>query len=629
MKRYLSILLSIIAFGFTSCDYNEENFSGLDESSRPANVAQYQYEITTADIAAISAALFAKKNHNDSVMANALKNDNLFSDAAPASTLIPILLASKYYTADKGSSVNVTYQYKQGRTEELQKLSQAAYVLNTADYQSVWGTDYVDALTPEQSPSTKIPSVLAANFPNAVDGDFKIVEYNYSGNEPVVDQVGFDYFFADFEGASSGSGVPVSLDGWLNVDLKGTRVWECRVFNGNQYAQVTANNSGSENENWLITPQLDLTEAVSPNFTFDITAGYFNEAALSILVSENFTGTQANITTASWTNVTSMFTLPDGPASGYGTLSNAGNMDFSAYAGKKVYVAFVYNGDGRTDANPKKTTTYQIDNVKISGVKTAMSVESTKQNAVFQFTSGKWSLAGNTLAILQPEDYTAMGISYMNAATAANNLPVYLAGKFPYAQNATVKTVVYKNASGNSYYADEYTLTERIWTPNSFITTNTDQFIFSGFDVSGWIFDPTLTITMEKVDYQLLVDYVKQNFAGKTPALIHANNNAEYYYGASAYYGNMSMREVDRLRDPDFATLITQEEKDAYLKQRTEEGLGIYLSLKFPDATPQVAGIDVFAFVNTAIYNGASTILVTYKYQCVGANPSQWVVLID
>ena len=629
MKKYLSLLLAIVV-GFASCDYNEENFPGLEDASKPTNVAKYQYEITAADIAAISSALLAKKNHNDSIMANALKSDNMFSDIAPASTLIPILLTSKYYTVDKGSSANVTYQYKEGKTEELNKFSQAAYILSNADYQSVWGDDYVSALTPEQSPTAKIPSILATNFPDAVDGDYKIVEYNYSEDEPMVSNVDFDHFLADFEGIASGSGTPVALNSWLNVDLKGTRAWECRAYSGNQYAQVTANNSGSENENWLITSQIDLTETTSPDFTLDVTAGYFNEAGLTILVSENFDGTQAGIATASWTDVSSKFTLPDGPASGYGTLGSAGKMDFSAYAGKKVYVAFVYNGDGRADADPKKTTTYQIDNVRIVEGKVAMSVESSvKQYTVFQFASNKWVPAGNTIMMLQPEDYTAMGVSYLNAATAANYLPVFLAKKFPYAQEGAVHTVVYKNASGNSYYADEYVLTGGVWTLNAFIITNTDQFIFSGVDVSGWVFDPTLYVTLQKGknptdDYMMMVLYVKDKYAGATPALINSYGDTEYYYGFNANYANITLRESDRLRDPDFAALTTPEEKIAYFDQRTKEGLGIFLSLKFPEATPQVAGIDVFALVTAAIYDGPTTINTTYKYQCVEANPSKW-----
>ena len=86
MKKYLTAILSVTAIVFTSCDYNEKNFSGLDEYSKPVNVAQYQYEITTTDITTIYGSLLANRNHSDSVAANALNRDKMFSDAAPAST---------------------------------------------------------------------------------------------------------------------------------------------------------------------------------------------------------------------------------------------------------------------------------------------------------------------------------------------------------------------------------------------------------------------------------------------------------------------------------------------------------------------------------------------------------------
>ena len=278
MKRYLNIvILSVIATGFFSCNYNERNFPGLDDYSKPSNVANYKYEITTSDITTIYGALLTNRNHNDSITANILKNDNAFSDAAPASILIPIILNSKYYAADKGSSTDVTYTYKE-------------------------------------------------------------------------------------------------------------------------------------------------------------------------------------------------------------------------------------------------------------------------------------------------ESDTA---------------------------------------------------------------TRTEQFIFSGFDVSGWVFDPTLYVTMQKGknptdDYMMVVLYVKDKYANTTPSLINSYGDAEYYYGFNANYGNISTRESDRLRDPDYTVLTTDEQKKAYLEQRTKEGLALYLSLKYPNATPQVAGIDVYGIVTTAIYDGPTTVPVTYKFQCTEENPSKW-----
>ncbi len=626
MKKYIFLLSVIVAGFFTACDYNEKNFPGYEDLSKPTNVAKYDYTILPTDITTIVNALNAKKTPIDSAMAKTLKADGMFSAAAPAEILVPYVLKSKFYTADKTSSANVTYQYKEGRSAYLAKLSQPIYTLTTNDYKLVWGNDYVEALTPAKSPNTEIPKILATDFPNAAEGDYKSVEYNYSTEEPTISQVEVKYLSADFEGIAAGTNVATALDGWINKDVKGSIFWQTRAYSGNQYSQVSANNSKTENEVWLISSVVDLTQAISPKFSFFVTAGYYNSPCLSIMVSENFNGTEAGITSATWKDVTSSFTLPTGPASGYGTLSSAGEMDFKAYVGKKVYVAFKYVGNGIDNS---ATTTFQIDNVKISEVKSAMSVKSTvKQDAVYQFTSGKWVAAPSSIIIIQPGDYTTMGVTYLSTTTAPNYIPQYLSQKLPYAQEGATYAVVYKSGSGNTYYADEYIQKSKVWTLNSFVLNKTDQFVVSD---AGWVFDPTLYFTMVKGKnptdgYMILVNYVKANHSD-IPGIINSYGDAEFYYGANANYGNISTRDVDRRIDPSYPSSGTTEEKQNFLNQRTQEGLGILLSIAYPDAKLQVSGIDQYAYVTTNIWDGIVSSpgpAYRYKYQCIGENPSKW-----
>lgn len=627
MKKYIYFsLLALLGF-FTACDYNDKNFEELDELSKPVDVSQYEYEVTAGDITTIIVkALNANKNREDSAMATRLNADKTFSDLAPAATCIPYLLASKYFTADKGASANVTYEFKTGRTDYLAALSKPSYILTDKDYQSVWGKDFVAALTPEKDPEREIPAILSKNFADTGEGEYKIVDYYYSAQEPEYDMVEVSYLSEDFEGYPSGSGVAVAIDGWINKDVKAGLFWQTRAFSGNQYAHISANNSKAENDVWLITRQIDLTDASEPEFTFDVTAGYYNADCLSILVSENFDGTEAGIASATWTDISSRFNLPEGPASGYGTLGTAGTMDFSAYAGKKVYIAFHYVGNGTDNS---ATTTFQIDNIKLSEVKIAMSVESpARRYEAYQFTNNKWTKAASSIVVVQPEDYAEMGQNYLNSSIAPNYLPKFLAKKFTYAQAGMSKTVVYKS-SNSANYADEYTLTEKEqWEVNSFVEKKKDQFVFSGYDQKGWVFDPTLTVTMvkgkgESDDYMMVVNYVIKNYESTNPSLINSYRDSEYYYGFSANYGNISLRETDRLKDTTYAALTTDEEKKSYFRERTLEGLGVYLSLKYPGQVAQVSGLDVFAVVTCAIYNGSTTYYEnTFKFQCLGND--QW-----
>ena len=616
MKKYIYILFAALFLGLTACDYNERNFEGLDDMSKPSNVSRYEYKITPADITTIISALRANKNAADSAIANQLNADKMFSALAPAEQCVPYLLTSKYFTADKNSTANVTYEFKNGRTEYLAALSTPSFQLTEADYKKVWGNDFVSALTPDKDPAKEIPAILTANFPSTKNGNYKIVDYYFSAEEPEYDVVEVAYLLETFDEMTSGSGVAVAIPDWINKDTKAALFWQCRAYGGNQYAQVSSNNSKAENDVWMITKQVDLSTAIAPKFTFDYTSGYHNANCLTVLVSENFSGAEEDIATANWVDITDKFTYAHGTSSGYGTLTNAGEMDFSAYAGKKVYIAFHYVGEG---VNNTASTTVQIDNIKLSEVKSAMSVASAQRTyAAYLFEGNKWAEAPS-IAVVQPEDYTEMGMNYLGTAIASNYLPQFLTKKFPYAQEETVKTVVFKS-SNTANYADEYIMTEGKWVLNTFSETKTSQFVYSDI---GWVFDPTLHVTMEKGkadtdDYMMVVNYVIDNQAKDNPRLINSYRDSEYYYGFSANYGNISLRQSDRMNDGTFAALTTDEQRAAYFEERTIQGLELYLSLKFPNQTTQVNGVDVYSIVTCAIYNGNSTNNnCVFKFKCV------------
>lgn len=626
MKKYIYILCAALFLVLTACDYNDHNFEGWEDMSKPSNIAQYEYEITTADITTIVSGLRANKNAADSVMAKQLDTDKMFSELAPAENCIPYLLTSKYYTVDKNSSANVTYEFKHGRTDYLAALSNPSYQLTEADYKSVWGKEFVSALTPEKAPASQIPAILANNFTGTA-GEYKIVDYYYSAEEPEYDIVEVAYLSEGFEECAYGSGVATEIDGWINKDISAALFWQCRQYSGNIYAQISSNNSKAENDAWLITKQIDLSDAAAPEFTFDYTSGYYNADCLTVLVSEDFNGSEGGIASAGWTDITSNFTFIQGTATGYGTLANVGTMDFSAYAGKKVYIAFRYVGNGTDNS---ASTTVQIDNIKLSEVKTAMSVASTQRAyAAYKFDGSKWA-ADNSIVVVQPEDYAEMGMSYLSVSNAPGYLPQFLAKEFPYAQEGTVKTVVFKS-SNTANYADEYTMTEGQWVLNTFIEKKTSQFVYAD---KGWMFDPTLFVTMVKGkadtdDYMLVVKYVMDNYESGNPKLINSYRDSEYYYGFSANYGNISLRQSDRLNDVTYAALTSDEEKNAYFKERTIEGLEVYLSLKFPTQEPQVSGVDVHAIVTCAIYNGNYTDYnCVFEFECISTGKWEYVETI-
>ncbi len=163
-------------------------------------------------------------------------------------------------------------------------------------------------------------------------------------------------FDEQFDGSSISQ---LITEGWINVNVNGgSNDYRFRTFSGNSYMQASAFRSGeSPMEVWLVTPAINLDSSTDEELTFDTKVGYYNGDALSVYVSTDFSG---DVTTATWALINA--TYPTGPTSGYGTsFTPSGSINLSCLNGD-VYVAFKYKGgDGGI------TTTFQIDNVKVTG----------------------------------------------------------------------------------------------------------------------------------------------------------------------------------------------------------------------------------------------------------------------
>ncbi|MCM1031218.1 MAG: DUF5017 domain-containing protein [Oscillibacter sp.] len=350
MKKHLIYLCVASVLGLTGCTDVNDEFEGLDKITVPENVINKDYTLTAEDYATISALKI------DGVDANALKavKTNLYlTDATPAKTVLPVFMNSKWNTASTGSAIKMTYDFGGETPAYLAAIVSAkTYTLSTEDYKTVWGLNGVEYLTPEQAPEQALPKVLNKQIIEAEEGEVMIAEYVYSEEEPELALPTF--IDEDFESVTVDENV--TLSGWTNFIEKGTKTWIGREFSGNKYIQMSANKS-EEDENiaWLVSPKVNLAESSAPTLSFDITIGYYNASCLQILVSEDYVD---DVTTATWTDITANFAIPQEPTNKYGKSVIAGLMDMSAYK-KNINIAFKYTGSG----TGKKTTTYQIDNL--------------------------------------------------------------------------------------------------------------------------------------------------------------------------------------------------------------------------------------------------------------------------
>jgi len=165
---------------------------------------------------------------------------------------------------------------------------------------------------------------------------------------------------ANFEAHLTGSGtseVAINLPGWGNYTVVGTRKWHCRNFSNNNYAEFSSfySAAGTSDEQWLVLPKMELTKYVNEVLIFKTKTRFANGAVLSVLVSTDFNGTQAGISTATWTPLSPTLPTTDD------VFVDSGLLDLSSYNSDNVYVAFKYVGSKQGGT----TTTFQVDDIKV------------------------------------------------------------------------------------------------------------------------------------------------------------------------------------------------------------------------------------------------------------------------
>lgn len=320
MNKHILTLATAFTLLFIGggCDYNEDNFEGLQKGTVATDVKKFDYILTDADYKAIA----DNKDNKTLASANGVSNQ------------LKSVESNKYFT------------------------------------KKVTGRDY-------------IPNFLAATYPTADDRSSINITYNFY-NEAVT------CFNEDFEAVTNNGPVP---DAWANIvtnDDATSAKWVSKTFNNNGYVQCSAYRQGPT-EVYLVSPAIE----VEPNTTFSFKAcigNYKTEGGrISVLISDDLNGevNKESIKAATWKNITDQVNItipPTGTA--YGPLAEACSYKMDDFAGKEVRIAFRYDGDGTTGAN--KTTTIQIDDIKIADAESVEGVverteQFTQKNHVWKF----------------------------------------------------------------------------------------------------------------------------------------------------------------------------------------------------------------------------------------------------
>lgn len=261
---------------------------------------------------------------------------------------------------------------------------------------------------------------------------------------------------------------------------------------------------------------------------------------------------------------------------------------------------------------------------------------------IYEFDGENWILIETIEDIpyvgyeLTTSDYDSFGGSvasfgnFSEAFPPETHLPILLKNNFAFALEGAEQVVKYRFHNGSQVVnvIDKYEFDGTQWIKIPYTEVRTEQYIFGEL---GWAFDPTVTFQMSWSDYMYLAEI--------DPIPHETFNDFGYYYGASAYYRNFDIRLIARrlnkdadgnYRDPELGEIYENEGSDAamdeMLRRIAEEAIIKLLQHKYPDATPQVGGIDVHykvrfeTFADNWVRNYPET-----EYICTAAgNPPQF-----
>lgn len=626
MKQYISKTLFVAAaavLALTACDDNSWNKDYLDgfEDAMPdinKDVQTVEYTLTDDDYATL-AGLSANKTLAGDELKDELANVGKlkrFTDAISAEKYMPAFLASSdfaYFALNDGSAVKVTFNQADALPEELEKLNAAgSYTLSADDYKTVWGSeeDYAEALSPAHAPKQAIPALLKALKPEAVLGDYMVVNYNYSATDPVFntpDVPARDPQTIEFDASADRNDEELkafwqAIVDWVfetqDVPLGATDIKSgmgyVTSYGNNEYwsgasaYQVNADLRGSK----AIAQYAAGYEGMTEEQVSELMFTRFKEQSLPYALGKKYTdlvdGDVFKVTYKTYTGVTASY--------------------IATYEVKDGVITFVSNVSADAAAAPAKAP------ARVAEVASVKSID------VFYFDGSKWSVPDNVIAISDAQCIEITGrYNTLTAAQADANLPIFLKVNYPYATADTQKYVVY-NEYKTGYVARQYIYDGSEWAENDGIEQTTLQFVRKD---GQWLADPSVVITLpigknqelSMQYYQACCDWVYENIdvpLGSTSitsgfGYVTSFGNNEYYTGASAYQGNVDLRADKAVAQyPDGYAGMSDAEVVALMKKRFEEEVMPAVLAKFhPDLAP-MDGVQVTLTLVFGTYDGSN-----------------------
>ena len=395
MKKII-YLLTLSAFVFTACSPNDDINAAIDAQDNPI-VGNATYTFTDDDYEELELGYGS------------------FSSVDDAKEMIAPYLQTiaPFQYWGNGSSVTVNYELYVGSADGVSDYTYAdSYQFSNSDYATT-GSDAF-GFYPNVNPNEDIPAVLDAQIMDATEGQILLVEYDQYIDTPVVGltnlyQAAFPANFDDFE-LIDASG---ALDAWTT---------------GSSNVQGSGYSSGSSsaNEEWLVSPEIDLTGQSDVLFqiTQEIDLFGADDALIDILIATDYIE-GGDVASATWTALSFDKTI-------YGNLTTSEDFDFSDYDGETIHIALKYSS---TDTESPR---WRVQDLSVKAI--GISGDAVSYGTYYMYSEGDWELAENVY-YLSTADFDSMGEgsgqpgrfdNFSSSISPNNYLPAFLAINFPY-----------------------------------------------------------------------------------------------------------------------------------------------------------------------------------------------------
>ena len=659
MKQYIvkTLLAGAAVLALAACDDNSWNEDYLDGFTTPDNtdVQTVEYTLTADDYKSIASNKTNQALAGDNLAAAlaAVGTSGKFSRDITPEEYLPAFLSSTsfpYFALSNGSAVKVTYNVATDEPEELARMNAAASTtLTDDDYKTIYGSDenYANALSPSNG-LNNIPAILKAKYPDAEQGDYVVVNYNWSITDPVFGTVVPDEPVTGFEMTSALDGIATGdvvtvrgyitglcTRGYIVTDKSGSILnyipsgFDPSAYPIGSQIEVTAPVS-AYNKGWQLDGANIESETVTPAteaYTYPAPT-VLDGAALDQVI------TRTDNELAQYVQFTGIVAV------------NGNNINIQVAGAETAQGSAYFALDGikadLTDGAQVTVRGYVIAiagtryvntvvNEVVAGAAAAprhvAAVASEGRTALYYFNGSNWSQPANATALSGAQCQEIAGYTTLTAAQADANLPIFLKVNFPYATEGTQRYVVYDEYK-TGYVARLYIFNGTEWAQNNNTETTTLQFVRNN---GQWKADPSVVIVLPSgrnqelsmLYFQTCTDWVYENIdvpLGSTSitsglGYVTSFGNNEYYSGTSAYQGNVDLRaDKAAAQYPDGYAGMTDAEIQALMKQRFEtEVMPAALAIIHPDAMP-MDGVQVTYTITFGTYDGANA-TETIRYE--------------